>query len=486
VTLTAATPVGGTFITSAVWTLSNVVVTKYQTADGEEEYDLVFTGAEFSFTPTDSLGKQGPPVDASFSFKSDARVTLGDLVQQFDGQPLFATATTNPPDLDVELSYSQNGQPVVSPTAAGSYQVVATIVDANFQGIAVGTLVITPAATAISLSSSVNPSVPGQYVSLTSSISVLAPGMGALAGTVTFWDGSTLLATVPLAGNQATYSTSIDMLGNHTIAASFAPTGLNYTPPRSAASIVQHILPVALESDASTSRSALYVGSTLYNDVITISVKTAIRGNDTYAVEIDTQEGRHGSTLFTSKGTAPGTISKVVAFGVGTSDLINVSSGSSVVSEIFGGPGINVLHGGDGNNLLVGGPGANVLVGGPGRNILIGGKGIGVLSAGRGDTILIAGSTTFDTPTSANLAALDQIMAEWGSSATVATREAQLSGAAAGGLNGTNFLNSSTVNDDALGDVVVAGSGSDWLFADVASDIVVNKKSDKVTNIRGW
>ena len=73
-----------------------------------------------------------------------------------------------------------------------------------------------------------------------------------------------------------------------------------------------------------------------------------------------------------------------------------------------------------------------MLAGGPGRNILIAGTGLGVLTAGRGDTIMIAGSTTYDTPTSANLAALDQIMAEWGSYASVATREAHLSGATSG------------------------------------------------------
>ena len=190
--------------------------------------------------------------------------------------------------------------------------------------------------------------------------------------------------------------------------------------------------------------------------------------------------------LFSPRVSAPGTIDKVVALGLGSSDFINVSCGSSVVSELFGGPGLNVLHGGNGNNLLVGGAGVNVLTGGPGCNILISGKGLGVLTAGSGDTILIAGSTAFDTPTQANLAALDQIMAEWGSSASVATREAHISGTTAGGLNGGSFLNSSTVHDDSVSDLLIGGGGPDWLFVNSTRDLVLSKKSDKITNIRGW
>ena len=88
------------------------------------------------------MAPQGTPVDASFSYKAVARVSLGDLSQTYDGHASFATATTSPPDLDVTFLYSQNGQMVTSPTAAGVYDVVATIVDANFQGTATGELTI--------------------------------------------------------------------------------------------------------------------------------------------------------------------------------------------------------------------------------------------------------------------------------------------------------------------------------------------------------
>ena len=252
ITLTAARNVNGGLQTYAQWTLENVVITKYVTADNEDQYDISFTGVDVQFIPTSSTGQQGTPVDASFSFKANAQITLSSLSQVYDGLALFATAATNPPDLDVVLAYSQNGQPINSPTNAGTYQVVATIVDPSFQGTALGALVISPAATAISLTSSANPSVPGQYVSYTATIQVIAPGAGTPNGSVSFRDGSSLLAIVPLSGNQATFSAAVGVVGKHAITASFSPTGANYLPPLSPASLAEQVQPVAIVSDTAT------------------------------------------------------------------------------------------------------------------------------------------------------------------------------------------------------------------------------------------
>ena len=68
-----------------------------------------------------------------------ATVTLGNLSQAFTGSSLGATATTSPAGLTV--TYTYNGNATV-PTAPGSYSVVATVSDANYQGTATGTLVI--------------------------------------------------------------------------------------------------------------------------------------------------------------------------------------------------------------------------------------------------------------------------------------------------------------------------------------------------------
>jgi hypothetical protein len=71
--------------------------------------------------------------------KATATVTLGNLTQTADGTAHTVAVTTNPPGLPVTITY--NGSPD-APSAPGSYQVVATVNDPNYQGSATGTLTI--------------------------------------------------------------------------------------------------------------------------------------------------------------------------------------------------------------------------------------------------------------------------------------------------------------------------------------------------------
>ncbi len=71
--------------------------------------------------------------------KASATVTLGNLNQTYDGSPKSASATTNPSGLGVEITYDGSS---TAPTNAGTYAVVATVTDPNYQGSASGSLVI--------------------------------------------------------------------------------------------------------------------------------------------------------------------------------------------------------------------------------------------------------------------------------------------------------------------------------------------------------
>jgi hypothetical protein len=75
--------------------------------------------------------------------KAPATVTLGSLSQTYDGTPKLATATTSPDGLLVDFTY--NGS-AAAPTNVGSYPVVGTINNPNYQGSSTGTnnLVIAP------------------------------------------------------------------------------------------------------------------------------------------------------------------------------------------------------------------------------------------------------------------------------------------------------------------------------------------------------
>jgi hypothetical protein len=127
-----------------------------------------------------------------------------------------------------------------------------------------------------------------------------------------------------------------------------------------------------------------------------------------------------------------------VVTGVGQPTAIIDASGFSagVTNLSVLGPGNAIVYGGSGGGgtLTAAGSGKDVLIGngaddvlsdtGTGRNILIGaGSGGDTLvgSGGRND-ILVSGTTEYDSHTGANIAALEAILAEWGSSDSYANR----------------------------------------------------------------
>jgi hypothetical protein len=63
---------------------------------------------------------------------------------------------------------------------------------------AAATVTVSPAATTTTLSASPNPVAVGQSVTLTAAVAAVAPGAGVPTGTVTFLDGTTVLAMVTL------------------------------------------------------------------------------------------------------------------------------------------------------------------------------------------------------------------------------------------------------------------------------------------------
>lgn len=71
--------------------------------------------------------------------KATATVTLSNLTQTYDGNPKAVTVTTAPSGLKTAVTY---GGSLTAPSDFGSYAVVATIDEANYQGTASGTMTI--------------------------------------------------------------------------------------------------------------------------------------------------------------------------------------------------------------------------------------------------------------------------------------------------------------------------------------------------------
>ena len=96
--------------------------------------------ASVTFTPTDTTDYNTVTGSVNVAVaKATASVTLGSLSQNYDGSPKAVTTATTPSGLAVEVTYNSSSTP---PTTAGSYAVVATIDDSNYQGSTNGTLAV--------------------------------------------------------------------------------------------------------------------------------------------------------------------------------------------------------------------------------------------------------------------------------------------------------------------------------------------------------
>jgi uncharacterized delta-60 repeat protein len=87
-------------------------------------------------------GTNGTLSSAELYEKATAIVTLGSLMQTYDGRARSATATTIPTGLAVNFTYNSSAN---APTNSGSYTVFARIIDPSYQGSVTNTLVILPA-----------------------------------------------------------------------------------------------------------------------------------------------------------------------------------------------------------------------------------------------------------------------------------------------------------------------------------------------------
>ena len=94
-------------------------------------------------------------------------------------------------------------------------------------------LVVSQAGTVTTLASNTKSSVQGQTVTFTATVSAVAPGAGKPTGTITFRDGSKVLAVIPLANGVATFSISSLPVGSDVITAAYSGNA-NFTGSSSA------------------------------------------------------------------------------------------------------------------------------------------------------------------------------------------------------------------------------------------------------------
>jgi hypothetical protein len=104
-------------------------------------------------------------------------------------------------------------------------------------------VVYPPAATTTTLSSSVNPSDFNQNVTFTAVVVANSPLPGALAGTVTFYDGTNMLGSSAIdSTGTATFATTTLSVGTHSITAVFTPATPNPTSVTSTSAALSQVV----------------------------------------------------------------------------------------------------------------------------------------------------------------------------------------------------------------------------------------------------
>ena len=190
-------------------------------------------------------------------------------------------------------------------------------------------------------------------------------------------------------------------------------------------------------------------------------------------------------------------ISKIVITGGNGADDIAIERDVTLPSEIYGGEGDDVIKGGGGNDVMfgeggddklkardahdivVGGAGSDTLAGGDGRDLLFGGAGADKIAGQDDSDIILSGTTSYDTPSPSNLAALEAIHTEWRrTDLTTTQRINSIKVTGVGPGNAYKLLGGTTVFDDAARDTLTSGSGGDWFLANPGGTSVLDKITD--------
>ncbi|HEY3161421.1 MAG TPA: Ig-like domain repeat protein, partial [Vicinamibacterales bacterium] len=185
-----------------------------------------------TFTPDDAANYTGTSTTRSLTVVKSALTVTANNASKPYGAPLPAFSASTSGFVNGESLASLTGSltfatSATATSAIGTYPVMPQGVSSPNYTItfAAGTLAIMKASTATSASASPQPVGLNQPVTLTATVSVGAPGAGAMSGDVRFYDGGLLLGTVPLANGSASLTTNGMAAGNHSISATYSGDG---------------------------------------------------------------------------------------------------------------------------------------------------------------------------------------------------------------------------------------------------------------------
>jgi hypothetical protein len=132
--------------------------------------------------------------------------------------------------------------------------------------------------TVTTLTSSLNPSVSGQNVTFTATVTVSGGGGVAPDGTVTFMDGATALGTSTIAAGVATYSTAALAVGLHNITAVYGGDTANGINGSTSTVLKQDVQAASTITVASSANPSNFGQSVIFTATVTASATTGATG----------------------------------------------------------------------------------------------------------------------------------------------------------------------------------------------------------------
>ncbi len=189
--------------------------------------------------------------------------------------------------------------------------------------------------TVTSLTSSANPSVFDQSVTFTATVTPTSPGAGTPTGQVTFYDGTTVLAMMPLTGGSARFTTGQLAVATHAITAVYAG---DTNDMGSTSSVLDQIV----SRDATTTLLTSSTNPTVFGQPLSVSVTVApvSPGAGTPTGQVTFYDGMNplgtaslsgGKASFPINGLNVGTHTLNATYG---GDIDDLASGSNAINQL--------------------------------------------------------------------------------------------------------------------------------------------------------
>jgi hypothetical protein len=381
---------------SPVVTLDNTIVADNRDPSGHD--DIVGVVSAASAYNLIGTGGSGGLVDQSTDPAQHNRVGVADLglgplennggptetVALLPNSPAIGAGSVNLIPID-----PATGEAIATDQRGAGYQRTVTV--NGTPTVDIGAFEAQQVATSTTVTSSSNPSVSGESVTFTATISPLAPRGGAPTGTVTFMDATTALDTETLSGGTASFTTAALAVGSHSITAVYSGDPDHFTSTSAGlAQQVNDLTPANLQnvitgaqSSGATVTLTAATTSTLTN---TLSAITSLPSATSGTVVVDLSN----NATYQQQDSSGNTIPIVASAPSGTALTIRCSTGNATVYDLQAAGGNVDIHGSANGTITVVGTSPALKV--TGGSVTIGSR-VTLVTATAAPTILVSGGS---------------------------------------------------------------------------------------------